>query len=64
MHYVPYEHLKYKMLWFSLDTHNQQRYFPTCGLKNLPQVHGKQAGFPGSTRKSHVDWKITPATSN
>lgn len=28
-------HIKYKMLWFSVDTHHRQRYFFNCGCKQI-----------------------------
>ena len=37
---VPETTTKYKMLWFSVDTHHGQRYFFICGCKRTVKRNG------------------------
>jgi len=50
-------HIKYKILWFCVDTHHRQRYFFNCGCKQtvtnsgvtLPPAWGRNSHSHGNS---------------
>jgi hypothetical protein len=49
-------HIKYKILWFCVDTHHRERYFFICGCKQTVNKSGvtcRRAGVEYSRRRSN-----------